>query len=301
VRVGVTGASGMLGTALINYLSNFHEVFATSRSKGFDGKNIKWTCFDLTNIYDLNNWLNQNKPEIVIHCAANIDVDGCEENYDLAFKLHSLTTEVIANFLDNCNGRLIYISTDSVFDGKKKGAYVESDLVNPLNVYAKTKLMGEQHVCKMKNGLILRVNIVGWTSAKKTSFSEWILNGLIERTTLNLFDDVIFSPIYVYDLSKIIGDIISRPIFGLYHCASKDSISKYNYGKSIAKIFKLSDSNIQRVSIDTMKFKANRASNMALNIDKIDSILDSQLPKVIDTIKLMKSHYELSNNFKKNK
>jgi dTDP-4-dehydrorhamnose reductase len=135
MRIGITGASGMLGGVLATHLSKTHEIFATSRSKGVENKNIKWNCFDLTDIVLLNKWLEKTKPDMVIHCAAIINVDLCEESFDLAMQLHFETTKVIASYLGRNNGKLIYISTDSVFDGEKQGAYSESDLVEPLNIY----------------------------------------------------------------------------------------------------------------------------------------------------------------------
>jgi len=292
MKIGITGASGMLGTALVSRLSKIHAIFATSRSKGAEGQNIEWSCFDLTDTTLLNKWLETNKPDVVIHCAAIVNVDLCEDNVKLATKLHIETTEVMANYLDSNGGRLIYISTDSVFDGEKQGAYSESDLVSPLNVYAKTKFFGEKSVQQMRNGLILRVNIVGWTQGKDASFFEWVLKGLIDKVPLNLFHDVYFSPLHVDDLSLIIEKIIDRPIFGLYHCASNDSISKYDFGMQMAKVFGLPDSNINRVSVEEMKFKANRPKNMVLNIEKISFALEHDLPSVIDAIKLMKEQHD---------
>ena len=292
MKVGVTGASGMLGSALITHLSKSYRVFATSRGKGVEGKNIKWDCFDLTDITLLNEWLETIKPDVVIHCAAIVNVDLCEDNVKLATKLHIETTEVMANYLDSNGGRLIYISTDSVFDGEKQGAYSESDLVSPLNVYAKTKIMGEKSAQSMNNGLVLRTNIIGWTQEDKTSFAEWVLNRLNDNAPLNLFYDVYFSPLTVYDLSLIIEKIIEKPILGLYHCGSRDNISKYDFGKKMAEIFQLSDSNINRVSVDSMDFKASRPKNMALNSDKLSDKLQYDIPSAIDSIVHMKNQYD---------
>lgn len=291
--VGVTGASGMLGSALLSHLSKSYRVFATSRGKGIEGKNIKWNCFDLTDSMLLSEWLETIKPDVVIHCAAIVNVDLCEDNANLAKKLHMKTTEVMANYLDSNGGRLIYISTDSVFDGEKQGAYSESDLVSPLNVYAKTKIMGEKSVQSMNNGLVLRTNIIGWTQESKTSFAEWVLDSLNDNAPLNLFYDVYFSPINVYDLSFIIEKIIEKPILGLYHCGSSDNISKYDFGKKMAKIFQLSDANINRVSIDSIDFKASRPKNMALNSDKLSGNLQYDIPSAIDSIVLMKNQYDI--------
>ena len=106
MRVGVTGASGMLGTALIDELANKHEVFATSRSKGLEKDGVQWECFDLTNSKHLNKWLDNTTPDVVIHCAALVDVDRCEKNVSYATKLHVDTTKALVNYLD-CNNNLL--------------------------------------------------------------------------------------------------------------------------------------------------------------------------------------------------
>ena len=88
MKIGITGASGMLGTALVACLSKKHDIFATSRNQGVKGKNIEWDCFDLTNITLLNKWLDKIKPNLIIHCAAIVDVDACEDDVETATKLH---------------------------------------------------------------------------------------------------------------------------------------------------------------------------------------------------------------------
>ena len=281
----------MLGTSLIGYLSKIYKVFGTSRVKGLEGGGINWDCFDLTDINLLENWLKKVKPDVVIHCAAIVDVDFCEENIILATKVHVETTRVLSNYLDRNNARLIYISTDSVFDGKKNSAYNEMDLENPLNIYSQTKLMGEKIVQSIQNSLVLRTNIVGQTKYG-SSFAEWVLNGLINNKTLNLFNDVYFSPLNVYDLTLIIEKIIQNPIYGLYHCSSKDSISKYDFGEKMSQIFQLPNSNLNKISIDNVRFNASRPKNMALDIQKISTALDCDFPIAIDSIKLLKIQYD---------
>jgi dTDP-4-dehydrorhamnose reductase len=293
MRIGITGASGMLGSALVDHLSLSYKVFATSRRKGVEGKNIEWDCFDLTDIKLLNEWLEEIKPDVVIHCAAIVDVDACENNVESATKLHVETTKIMVNYLDINDGKLIYISTDSVFDGQKQRSYNEDDLVSPLNVYAETKLMGEQAVLSMNNGLVLRSEIIGWTQKGGISFAEWVLKSLIDKTPLSLFYDVYFSPLTVDDLSFIIQEIIETPIFGLYNCTSSDSISKYDFGKKMAEIFQLPDLNISRIGVDEMNFKAKRPKNMALNSDKLSDKLKYDIPSAIDSIVRMKNQYDI--------
>ena len=189
-------------------------------------------------------------------------------------------------------GRLIYISTDSVFNGEKSGSYNELDTTNPLNVYAKTKLQGEEIVQSLKNGLILRTNIIGWTNQGKNSFFEWLLTSLLEEKPIDLFHDVYFSPLTVHDFSLIIDNILLNPILGLYHCASSDDISKYDFGIKVSEIFQLSSSNIKKASVDIMNFRAARPKNMALDVSKLSLDLLYNLPTVTDSIQKMKTQYE---------
>ena len=291
MRIAVTGASGMLGTALIDEISNYYDIFATSRSLGLAKKNITWNHFDLLDFKKLKNWLNKVNPDVVIHCAAITDVDFCEKNPKIATLLHIQTTEIICGFCELGNKRMIYISTDSVFDGKKDRKYSETDIPNPLNIYSKTKYIAEKKVLSMNIGLVLRVNIVGLTKGKNNSFSDWLLDGLISKKNLNLFDDVYFSPLHVNTLASVLKKIVSNPIFGVYHCASNDYISKYEFGKKMAKIFDLPDSGIKKVSIDSMNFKALRPKNMALNIEKMSSSLEYDLPSSVEAIILLKYQY----------
>ena len=288
MRIGITGASGMLGTALVSHLSATHHIFATSRSKGIDQQNTVWHSFDLADGDLLNQWLQEVRPEIVIHCAAITDVDLCEERVDLAVSVHVESTKIISEYLNAYGGRLIYISTDSVFDGSGANPYCETDTTNPLNMYAQTKLEGEKFVQSISRGLVLRTNIIGQTGSGRVSFAEWVLEGLVNKKPLNLFHDVYFSPLHVNDLSVMIGKIIEKPIVGLYHCASRDSISKYDFGKQMAELFEVSAANIIRVSVDSMDFKADRPKNMALNTDKIGRSLSYQLPNALEAIKTMK-------------
>ena len=293
MRVGVTGASGMLGSSILRKLSDLHKVYATSRTQGIRGKNIDWDCFDLMDLDLLSKWLDNTKPDVVIHCAAFVNIDFCEENFDLAYRLHVDTTRVISDYLDRNKGRLIYISTDSVYDGKKIGSYVESDPVNPLNNYSKTKLLGEESVGLIDNGLILRTNIIGEKHGEKNSFAEWIFDTLARNEQLNLFGDVIFSPMHVLDLAKVIDKIIREPIFGLYHCASANHISKFDFGIEMAKEFNFSCQNIKKVSIDESGLKTARPKNMSLDVSKITHALNYRLPCFLDAIKSMKLNKQI--------
>jgi dTDP-4-dehydrorhamnose reductase len=291
MKVSITGASGVLGTALVNNFSKNHKVYATSRVAGLQNDNVCWDCFDLTNLEKLKKWLIDKNSDVIIHCAAIVDVDKCENNELLAIKTHVDTTKVISNYAKNNNKILVYISTDSVFDGEKNGLYTEEDRVNPLNIYAKTKLSGERFVLSVKKGIVIRTNIIGRSKGKKSTFAEWVLKGLISQTPINLFEDVIFSPLHVIDLSNIILKIINIKVFGLYNVSSATAISKYKFGLIMSDIFNLENHNIIKSSINDKNMIAERPNNMGLSCLKISAALNEKMPAPDQGICLFKQQY----------
>ena len=294
MKIGVTGASGMLGSAILKELSQNknNKIYATSRSKTKINSNINWTCFDITNSLDLDSWLLNSNLDALIHCAASVDVDKCEKNKIFVNKLHIGSTKIISSYMRNNNKKLIYISSDSVFDGKKKSPYFETDTPKPLNYYAETKHIGEELALSVNDGIILRTNIIGWGTGGKISFFEWLLSGLINRKDLNLFDDVFFSPLDVVDCSKIIASLLDSDLSGIYNCASNNFVSKYEFGLKTAQLFNIQKHKIKKVSVDDMNFKAKRPKNMSLNTEKLKIDLKYNLPSYEDAILSLKKQYE---------
>ena len=292
MRIGITGASGMLGTALIDRLHLEHELFATSRTQGILREHVHWECFDLLDTTALINWMSKNKIQVVIHCAAMVNVDKCEELADMARKLHYQTTKVISEYIEKTGGYVIYLSTDSVFNGNKSGMYSEYDMPDPLNVYAKTKLAGEGPVLEMQNGLVLRTNIVGWSRDSRLSFVEWVLKELVEKNKVPLFYDVTFTPLHVSDLSDVIHRLISNKVTGLYHIGSNAPLSKYEFGMAMADIFNLDSACIAKASMKTLRLKADRPSNMSLSSVKLKNVLNINLPTSTQAIQRLKEQYD---------
>ena len=291
-KVIITGAAGMLGTALICGLRKHFHVIATDLYKGYAPDNVHWYEGDLLDGKSFPVWLREEKPDVVIHCAAIVNVDACEKNPDLAESLHVKTTTNIADALSDWNGKLVYISTDSVFDGLKKGLYEESDSVNPPNVYAQTKYQGELETQKTDRGLVLRTNIFGWSKAERISFAEWILKSLVEHEQIRMFTDVMYSPIHVSHLAEIIVQVINNDICGLYHTAGGTSLSKHAFALQMADIFRLDAESIIAGSIDDAGLNAARPKNMTLSCEKIEKKMGITLPDVNTGICLMKKQYD---------
>lgn len=201
----ITGGGGMLGNSLKYYFPN--ATFINSKNE-----------FDLTKRSKEVSSLNDNKRfNLIIHCAAYTDLYFCEKNKDLAFKLHS---EIIPD-LQNSSKKLIYISTNPINSNK---------------VYYQSKRSGELNVLKRKGDLVIRTNIYG-----NGGLIKWAYDSLINQKEIYGYDDVLFNPVYVYQLSEIISSKLDF-MSGLLSIGSSSSITKYDFIKLYARLKKLDTS-----------------------------------------------------------
>ncbi len=281
----VTGISGLLGSNLAYMASRGFEVYGSYNANPVNISGC--TCFKL-DITDRNRVLeaiDSIKPDLIIHCAANTNVDYCEMNSANAWNQNVVGSDNIAYASCRNNSFLIYISTDSVFDGAN-GNYTEEDLPNPVNYYALTKYKGE---CVLRrydlDYLIARTNIYGWNFLNKNSFAEWIIKSLQEQNKITLFKDVYFSPIFVNNLAEVLMDLYKKNVCGVYHISGSERCSKLRFGEIAAELFGLDASYIEPISIDEKDLFALRPKDTSLDISKVTTLTD---------IKLLNAHEGLS-------
>lgn len=267
-KIYITGIGGLLGGNIAYLLRNRYCV-AGADVINVIIDNVFTETYDMLDTDLLNSAINRFKPDIIIHTVAAINVDKCEEDVPYAEKLNVLLTKKISEVCEAQGIKLIYISTDAVFDGKKIDLYNENDIVNPINIYGSTKLSGEQIVLKSRKNLVLRTNIYGFNIQNKYSFGEWILYSLIQDKTINMFDDIYFSPIIVNELTEIISEAIDKDLVGIYHACGTGSISKYEFAILLKEIFNIKTGNINKSSSETFLFKAKRSKNMGMSNTKL--------------------------------
>lgn len=268
MKVFITGIAGMLGSNIAYLLKENYDI------SGIDLINVKMDGiqsfnFDMLDFDKLHQCMNDILPDVIIHTAAAVNVDKCECEPSYAHDLNVRLTENICRVAKEISAKVIYISTDAVFDGNNEKLYCETDDVNPINVYGKTKLLGEEIVKKYPNYLILRTNIYGFNIQNKNSFGEWVYKSLFDNQQLNMFDDIDFSPILVNDLAKIIDLSIQNKLSGLYHACATGCISKYDFGCELKKVFGIEKGQIKRTQSDNFEFKAKRAKHMGMDNRKI--------------------------------
>ncbi len=273
MKILIIGGTGMLGSALMLTETN-HELWGTYL--GEKPKSKKLLELDITDKNWVEKFIYRNNPDVIIHTAALTNVEFCENNLQLARNVHIDGTQYLIQIAKEIGAYFLYISTDSIFDGKK-GNYKEDDAVNPLNVYAQTKYEGELVVKKYQNSSIIRTNIYGFNWLPKQSIAEWILSTLRKEQNIHLFKDVCFSPILVNNLSDILLEIIELKLTGVFHVASPKSITKLGFGEIIAKIYNLNRELIKSTSIKALNLKAQRPLKPTLNCSKIQKRIINRL------------------------
>jgi dTDP-4-dehydrorhamnose reductase len=268
----ITGISGMLGMAVYRNFSQYknYKIFGVTRQFDFVLPNVNMFFGDLSS----EQFLNSIDPilfEAIIHCSAEVNVNLCETNKELAYQSNVQATQNLFSILQS--KKYIYISTDSVFEGLK-GNYTESSEVHPLNYYAETKLLGENTIKEtVDNHYILRTNIYGFSIPMKKSLFEWAYSELNEGKPINGFRNMYFNPMYVGQLAKCIESFVSNEIpFGTYNVTTDEKISKYNFLLKIAQEFSFPLNAINEATFNQNDFVAPRALNTTLDNSKLKSV-----------------------------
>lgn len=288
MKILVTGASGLLGHKLVQLAINKgHEVYPTYNEHMISfGVPIK---LDLASSDKLYKTILQLKPNAIIHAAAYTDVDGCEVNKKLAWKINVEATKNIARASANIKAHMIYVSTDYVFDGEK-GLYSEEDMPNTINYYGYTKLMGEEFVKEYcPKYCIARTSVIyGWAYTNKLNFATWIINSLTKGKDIKIVTDQYVSPTLNINLAEMLLEIAESEITGLFHAAGATRISRYTFAQKLAEIFDLDQGLIKEAKSEEMPWKAKRPKDSSLSVKKIEAILNAKPLKLDDALKVMK-------------
>lgn len=234
MKIAIIGADGQLGT----------DISKALKQAGMDTVELTIKELDITQLDAVQKVLGEHWPQVVINTAAFHDVPRCEREPETAFKVNALGARHLATVCNGLEACLMHISTDYVFDGKKKAPYVETDLPMPLNVYANSKLAGEYFVASIaQKYFILRVSgIYGKTPCigkGGNNFVELMLKLSKTRPEIRVVDDEFLTPTSTVEISRQIVKILqSNPPYGVYHCTAEGSCSWYEFAKEIFAITK---------------------------------------------------------------
>ncbi len=292
-KILVTGASGHLGLNLALLASGQgYKVTGWSHSKGLKNTPFESETVDLTDLSALPGHLTALEPELIIHCAAIANIDIAEKQPELTHRMNAEVPGVMARLAKNMGAKMIHISTDAVFDGTK-GNYKEDDPVNPLNAYALSKLHGEHAVAEANPDVaIARVVFYGWTMNGNRSLAEFFYNNLSAGKTVNGFTDMLFNPMYVRDLAQTLLEMAEANLTGMWHTFGNDTLSKYDFGVAMARVFGLDEGLIKPVLAGELMRDAQRSIKLSTNSDKLAAALGHQLPGLMGGLAALKRDFD---------
>lgn len=275
-KILITGAAGLLGANICFLLRNRYQIFALDTNK-IDMQGVTSVIGSALDVALVEQLIQQEHIDVVFHCAAITDMDRCEKEYNYAYLVNQLLPKNLSYLCSKYSVKLVFISSDSVYCGSESGLHSETDSVEPLSIYAKTKLGAEEAVLVNKRNLVVRTNMFGFNYRDKRSFGEWVVQSLQNNEVLNMFYDIDFSPLFVNDLVILLDHCIQLDLFGLYNLGSREPISKYDLGATIKDVFGLPGI-INKSSMMEFSYIAPRTKNMSLNVAKIEHALGLRLP-----------------------
>ena len=272
MKVLVTGAKGQLGTDLMNELAK----------RGIEGIGVDVQEMDITDAEACRRVIKNSGADAVIHCAAYTAVDAAEDNVDLCRRINGEGTRNVAQACKEADVKLMYISTDYVFDGQGTRPWEPDDERHPLNVYGQTKYEGELAVEELSDKyFIVRIAWVFGVAGK--NFIKTMLRLGKERGAVSVVDDQVGSPTYTYDLARLLVDMIQTDKYGRYHATNEGLCSWYEFAKEIFRQAGM-DVPVTPVSSDAFPAKATRPSNSRLNKEKLSENGFERLPAWQDAL-----------------
>jgi dTDP-4-dehydrorhamnose reductase len=243
MRILITGAKGQLGRTLQATISHA-DIFPVDLPE----------C-DILNRSRFNSIVTEFQPDVVIHSAAYTNVDGCARDPDVAYRVNALGTRNVALACQNTGCAMVYISTNEVFDGRKTEPYLEFDPPNPINIYARSKLAGEQFT----RDLLDKFYIVrtAWLYGRGGSnFVTKMIQLADKHGRLRVVSDEVGSPTYTDDLARAVVQLINTDVYGIYHFVNEGIASRCDFagkimelsGRAAVPVEPISSSEFQRAS-----------------------------------------------------
>lgn len=256
MRVLITGAQGQLGKDLEKMLlgAGGYEVISTGQEQ-----------LDITKAMNVQQEILACKPEIIIHTAANTNVDQCELDKDNAFFVNVLGTRNVAVAAAKADARLVYISTDYVFDGRGKRPYTEFDAPAPLSVYGKSKLAGERQVKNFSDKFFI-VRTSWLYGLNGNNFVKTMLNLAKEKSEISVVNDQIGTPTFTQDLARFLEKLIQTDLYGVYHASNSGSCSWFDFALTIFRQAGIQDRvNVMPITTAELNRAAPRPSYSVLD------------------------------------
>lgn len=280
----ITGGSGLLGSKFRYIAGNEYEIITTHHKNPVKNS----IPLNITDEKDVINKITSLKPDAVVHAAALTNVDYCEDHRDEAWNINAKGTENVAEACEKVGSKLVYVSTDFVFDGER-GMYREEDETKPLGYYALTKLEGEKFLGRHHdlNYAVARVSVLyGWHTSM--NFVMWVMDELESGNEVNVVTDQYNSPTLADNAAEAIMRIIEMDKRGVYHTAGDERINRFKFAQNIADVFDLDSNLINPIKSTELIQKAKRPKDSSLNVEKAQRDLGIKMLNTVEGLNYMK-------------
>lgn len=272
IKVLVTGVNGQLG----------HDVVKKLEELGIEAIGVDKEDFDLTDKAQIHDFIKNTKPDVVVHCAAYTAVDQAEEDKEICYAVNAEGTRHIAEVCKAIDAKLVYISTDYVFNGEGTEPQAEDKATKPINYYGYSKEQGEVAVKEVLDKyFIIRTSWVYGVNGN--NFVKTMLRLAQSRDELNVINDQIGAPTYTPDLAALVCDMLQTTRYGTYHCVNEGYCSWYEFAVAI---FERAGISIKVNPIPTSEYptKAKRPLNSRLSKENLDKNGFNRLPQWQDAL-----------------
>ena len=287
LRLLVTGGSGLMGSKVAELaLQKGYEVFSGyAQHLPEHGLGVKFDLMDGSGVADM---VRATQPDAIIHTAALTDVDLCETNKDLAYRMNVLGTKTLAEAAREVGAFTVYTSTDYVFNGSR-GMYREEDATDPVNYYGYSKLSGEPYCTAVARTCV----VYGSRPASgKVNFALWLLERLTRMETVNVVTDQYITPTLNTNLAEMVLELAERRLKGVYHLAGATRLSRYDFAIELAKSFELNEDLVTRSRMNEMRWAAKRPADSSLDTSKASKCLDSKPWNIEEALRTLKGEIE---------
>lgn len=289
----ITGASGFVGEHLARRFaccSRLYLVYGSAKPRASSTAAYR---VDLATRGSFTRMLTGLEVDVVVHAAALSSPDACEADPGMARAVNVEGTEEVARWARSRRARLIYFSTDQVFDGNK-GMYDETDEPRPLNAYGRSKLEGELLVARhLSDWVVIRLALsYGTTLGQRGDWTRRLRQGLAEGKTFRLFTDQFRTPAYVEDVVEAVWRLASGQGAGLYHLGGAERLSRYDFGLRIASAFGLPAERLIPAKMEEVPLAARLVKDGSLVSRKLSEELGIDLCNVSEGLQRQKRQEE---------
>ena len=248
-KVLITGASGQLGLALYRLLQA-NSAYELLRTNAFADEDNKIQALDITEEFAVREYIQTHKPDIIINCAAMTAVDLCETEQETAYRINALGPKYLAMAAEQIGAKLVHVSTDYVYDGLGNEPYTEEATPNPLSVYGKTKLAGDEFVqAACKKHFVLRT---AWVYGEGKNFVKTMLRLAESNNKIRVVADQYGTPTSALELARVIVFLMNTESYGIYHATGEGSTSWFEFAKAI---FEETGKTVELEAISTSEYK----------------------------------------------